>query len=492
MAWTSSDESIAKVDNGKVTAVKSGKATIAAKCGGKTAECAVTVTVPTSSVTLDKTTLSLAVGETAQLTATVKPDNATDKTVTWSSSNESIVTVSNGEVYAVSEGSAVISAASGDKLAQCDVTVSVPNNIIYYTSSDQNIITPYNTGAFGSNIIANKYEHGLGRIVFDGPVTKIGKAAFYQCKTLLTIQLPSTITIIDNNSFNECCNLKSIAIPYGVTKIGDKAFHVCNRLSSVSIPNSVTSIGSYAFGACFDFTSIKLPETVRSIGEWCFISCHGLREINIPSLLTKIEDGTFQSCENLNISEIPRNIISVGNRAFCGCTNIKSITLHETLVLIDEYAFCGTSIKDLAIPNSVTLIGEGAFFGSKSLDNIVFGKGITSVPDRCFSESGMSVVSIPEGYTNVDSQAFSNCENLSIVNLPSTINSIGSHAFGYGSNNLKSVYIKAIMPPNLSDPKDTFTISLREDLCIYVPRASVDAYKSKWSDYKDYIQGYDF
>lgn len=81
-----------------------------------------------------------------------------------------------------------------------------------------------------------------------------------------------------------------------------------------------------------------------------------------------------------------------------------------------------------------------------------------------------------------------------MLQYTSTINSIGDHAFGYGSNNLKSVYIKAIMPPNISDrnPKDTFTISLREDLCIFVPRASVDAYKSKWNDYKDYIQGYDF
>ena len=201
VSWTSSDESVAKVVDGKVTAVKSGKATIAAKCGGKTAECAVTVTVPTGSVTLDKTSLSLAVGETAQLAATVKPDDASDKAVIWNSSNESVVSVSNGELYCVSVGTAIISATCGGKYAQCTVSVSMPNNVIYYTSSDQKIINPYNTDAFGSNIIANEYERGLGRMIFDGPVTKIGKAALYMCSTLLTIQIPSTITIIDNNSF---------------------------------------------------------------------------------------------------------------------------------------------------------------------------------------------------------------------------------------------------------------------------------------------------
>ena len=126
VSWTSSDESIAKVDNGKVTAVKSGKATITAKCGGKTAECAVIVTVPTGSVTLDKTSLSLAVGETVQLTATVKPDDATDKNVTWTSSDESVAKVVNGKVTAVKSGKATITAKCGGKTAECAVTVTVP------------------------------------------------------------------------------------------------------------------------------------------------------------------------------------------------------------------------------------------------------------------------------------------------------------------------------------------------------------------------------
>lgn len=130
VAWSSSDESVAKVDNGKVTAIKAGKATIIAKCGGKTAECAVTVTVPTGSVTLDKTTLSLAIGETATLTATVKPDDATDKNVAWASSDESVAKVANGKVTAVKAGKATITAKCGGKTAECAVTVTVPTGSV--------------------------------------------------------------------------------------------------------------------------------------------------------------------------------------------------------------------------------------------------------------------------------------------------------------------------------------------------------------------------
>ena len=128
VTWTSSSSSIATVDqNGKITAVSEGTATITAKAGDKTATCSVTVkknTVAVESVTLDKSSLELTEGETATLTATVKPDNATNKTVTWSSDKTSVATVdANGKVTAVAEGTATITAKAGDKTATCSVTV---------------------------------------------------------------------------------------------------------------------------------------------------------------------------------------------------------------------------------------------------------------------------------------------------------------------------------------------------------------------------------
>ena len=125
VTWTSSNTSVATVDGGKVTAVAPGTATITAKAGDKTATCAVTVekkVVPVTSVTLDRTTLTMTEGDTQTLTATVKPDDATDKTVTWTSSNTSVATVDGGKVTAVAPGTATITAKAGDKTATCAVT----------------------------------------------------------------------------------------------------------------------------------------------------------------------------------------------------------------------------------------------------------------------------------------------------------------------------------------------------------------------------------
>ena len=129
VTWSSSDATVAKVEGGKVTALKEGSATITVTANGDTnvtATCAVKVsaaTVSVTSVTLDKTNLELEVNGTYTLTATVAPNNATDKTVTWTSSDATIAKVENGKVTALKDGTATITAKAGDKTATCSVTV---------------------------------------------------------------------------------------------------------------------------------------------------------------------------------------------------------------------------------------------------------------------------------------------------------------------------------------------------------------------------------
>ena len=131
--WESGNTGVATVDtSGKVTAVAQGTTTItatAADGSGKSAECSVTVkeaaNVPVESVSLDKTSLGLTEGETTQLTATVEPEDASNKNVTWESSNTNVATVNNGEVTAVSAGTATITVTTvdGGKTDTCTVTV---------------------------------------------------------------------------------------------------------------------------------------------------------------------------------------------------------------------------------------------------------------------------------------------------------------------------------------------------------------------------------
>ncbi len=131
VTWSSSDTAIATVSSsGLVTATGSGTATITATTvdGGLTASCTVTVRVPATGVTLDRTTMTLAKNTISPLTATVLPTNASNKNVTWSSSNTSVATVnSGGVVTGVSKGTATITVRTedGNFTATCVVTVKV-------------------------------------------------------------------------------------------------------------------------------------------------------------------------------------------------------------------------------------------------------------------------------------------------------------------------------------------------------------------------------
>lgn len=133
VSWSSSNPAVVTVSAyGVVNAVGPGTAVVTAKVGDKTASCAVSVTVDVSSVQLNLTERSLKTGESFTLVATVLPSDATDKTVSWSSSNLAVASVSNnGTVRAIGVGSAVITAAVGGFVSTCIVTVtsnSVPSD----------------------------------------------------------------------------------------------------------------------------------------------------------------------------------------------------------------------------------------------------------------------------------------------------------------------------------------------------------------------------
>lgn len=151
--WESSKTKVATVDeNGKVYAKSKGKTTITATCGKFTAECNVEVVpepepVAVESISLNETTLSLEEGQTFQLTVSYTPAESerTAEEIEWSSSNESVATVSGGMINAIAEGSTTITAKCGTKTAKCALTVTKYTNEI--TVSPASITFPSTGGS---------------------------------------------------------------------------------------------------------------------------------------------------------------------------------------------------------------------------------------------------------------------------------------------------------------------------------------------------------
>ena len=294
--------------------------------------------------------------------------------------------------------------------------IPVPNNQIWYTSSDGNVVTPYKTDVFGANIVSNVYENGKGIITFDGDVTSIG-----------------------NSAFDRISNLTSITIPNSVTSIGSYAFFHCS-LTDITIPNSVTSIGESAFGGCLGLTSIVVES-----GNTVYDSRN-----NCNAIIITESNVLHTGCKN---TIIPDGITSIGDYAFCMCGNLNSITIPNSVESIGEGAFyCCGLLEGITIPNSVITIESGAFEDCVRLTDITISNSIESIGANVFRQ----------------------CISLTNITIPNSVKSIGGSAFS-GCTSLSTIYVEPTTPPILGN--GAFD-NCANGYNIYVPAESLDAYKA--------------
>ena len=521
VTWSTSDVSIAKVENGNVTAIKEGEATITAKAGEKSAICKVTVAkrvIPVESIELNKTTLDLVEGDSETLTATVKPDNATDRTVTWSTSDASIVKVENGKVTAIKEGTASITAKAGEKSVICKVviakkvisveSVELNKTSIELVEGDSETLTAtvkpdnatYKTVTWStSDASIAIIENGKVTAIKEGEATVTAKAGGKEANCLIIVKhdtLNDPIVFADSKikaklvaaydkdadgevSYKEAASVKSFDGIFG-DEISYSSFDECQYFINV------TSISNEQFNN-WDITSIVLPKSVKSIGLSAFSGCAFLTSIEIPDGVETIKHYTFYKCSSLVSITLPNSITQIESAAFSNCAKLSSIILPEGLENIGPSAFMGCEkLKEISIPNSVTTLGAWAFAACGSLATVTLSENLYSLEDGVFNKC-ISLISliIPDGVSKIKPSAFYGCGSLTSISIPSAVNMIGESAF----SNCTGLTSITVLPTEV--PMGSAKMFDKTNNCsIYVPSSSLAKYKEAeyWSGYADRIQ----
>ena len=378
---------------------------------------AVTVNIPATGISLNNTMLSFTViGETTTLVATVTPDNATNKNVTWTSSNTAVASVSsNGVVTSVANGTATITATTADgssKSATCTVTVSISSPIISFTDTNVKALCVENWDSnedgelseaeaaavtdLGEVFKNNTEITSFDELQYFTGLTTIGNNAFDGCSSLTSIAIPSSLKWVKTESFRLCTSLSKVIVPdiaawCGIIYEGIDAWaplgnfplgyaqHLYSdentEITELVIPEGVTRIEPMAFRDAKYITSVTIPNSVTFIGEQAFAGMHRLSSIIIPQNVTTIEPFTFWDCQNLTSVTIPEGVITIGDNAFRDCTSLESVSLPESLKHLWGHSFLGCSaLPSITIPDGITHLDKVAFQECSNLTTFTYNK----------------------------------------------------------------------------------------------------------------------
>ena len=366
VTWKSSDERVAKVaEDGTVSAVSLGTATITATCGNAYATCQVTIVpVPAENVTLNQTELTMLVGGIEQLRATVTPTNTTVKTVTWESSDASIVKVAyDGKITALKYGTAVITATCGSVSASCTVEVTAIEPTRITLSAEKLTLKAGNKVPLQANIVPSNVTDNTVTWTSSNPAVAIieVEGTLTADGTLTALRSGTTTITARCGSLYATC---VVTVGRNITTSGSYTVEVIGQGGAdgkdmvkinggspdgsgvLSIPAEVrvdgkrypvTEITTGAFRNRADITKVILPASMVTIGERVFDGCKQLTEL-------VEEDGTDEltygedALRNAPLAKIyqGRNHTSA---PYTDKTTITSVTIGEkvTAVLPAEY-----------------------------------------------------------------------------------------------------------------------------------------------------------
>ena len=422
------------------------------------------------------------------------------------------ITLSNGKSYEI-----VVTQEPNEGIKHL---VCQANEILYTTKYNYVIEKDFAgvTGFGDTNAtfcVESGYDGTYGYIRFNNDVTKIPAGAFAGCTSVEAIYFPDGVKEIGEGAFAGCSALRYIVSNNSTDDFSAIiidgclcAFALAAELTTYTIPSSVTSILSGVFKSCKKIESIRFNHTTPpTLGRKVFEDTNIKLYVPEKFLYKYLQEWDASNIEHIAypdaISKEPNCIIyttsdnaplpfNIGYGVIKNemIENVGVMVIDSSITTIDPECFANLeNLTTIMIPNNITTIGERAFYNCSKLTTVIIPDSVTSIGyDAFYDCDSLTSVTIGNGVTSIGESAFEGCTSLTSVTIGNSVTSIGFYAF-YGCTSLKEVYCKPTTPP--AGGSWMFNAS---DFKIYVPRASVDAYKSAeyWWNYSSYIVGYDF
>lgn len=224
------------------------------------------------------------------------------------------------------------------------VEKSGTENDLKWTLTKAGILTISGNGAIPDynpteNIMPSWNTETFNTVIIEDGVTSIGDYAFYQKASLLSAQLPDSITKIGNSAFRET-GLVGITIPKKVTHIGDNAFRQCPNLVSASFNEGLETIGGNAFRSCTSLTYADFPTTITSVGAGAFFDCTNIVSVRFKPGTGDVHmgDDTFRNCQHLMTIVLPQKLTAISPGMFASCKILSTLYIPASVTKVGAEA----------------------------------------------------------------------------------------------------------------------------------------------------------
>ncbi len=288
-------------------------------------------------------------------------------------------------------------------------------------------------------------------------VVALDEYALYQCSSLSSVSIPSTVTKIPHLNLYGCKYLSEITIDEENPVYYSEGNCIIERATKTLIqgcqgsviPEGITAIGYKAFSST-QISTVTIPNGVERIDAGAFSQCASLHSVSIPNSVIVIGESAFYGCQELKNIVIPNSVTSILKEAFRGCTNLKSVTIGSSVGSIGGLAFEGTALENLTIPASVTSIAADAFaYCSSSLQSITVDADNPNYysDGNCLIELvsqtlivGCVNSQIPQDIRIIADSAFYNCTGMTGIEIPNSVQEFGWGAFRNCKGLVRIVY----------------------------------------------------
>ena len=281
-------------------------------------------------------------------------DNSETSTLTGTS----LTTLQTADHTYASDGSYIIT-----------LTVSSGSFSFYGKNGSAYILRKDNTTTSQANYV---YANAIQKVEL-GSNANIGNYAFYNCTSLTSITIPSSISNFSMFNFYHCNSLVSITLPNTITAIGNSEFNYCGSLVSVSIPNSVRLFAEYALMNCYSLASVTIPNFVTSFSGRAFYGCCALSSVIMPSGTTSVAPYMFYNCSSLAKVTLPNSATAINSYAFYSCFTLASLTIPSSVTSIGNsvFAYCYGMAEYHFLSITPPTLGTDAFVSIQS-DCIIY------------------------------------------------------------------------------------------------------------------------